>query len=338
MKGILASCSESGAVAELSSVSERLHRIQRILPHIGSSQQHMEGFLSDLERISGFCKDLLAAVAPLNLEPHTTDTTLHQHLFKASSARQLLQLVEQDRACIEILGNQYRVAETDVKCIASTLHFVRAAQRSALPPDLQSWLLGSFYSERRGLLVSWINGHKANAAALADTERRIAEVVKGQVRLNAISTVEGVQKSLRALDRALAASTILPIWLDARTAGGQLDKLDLHHLRDLVSKGVASEDLQSVFEFQVYDSVIRRVFNENPELWNLTGVAREEARKQFASLDTEVIRLNRDEIANKASQDPFPLGSRAERLTRRHSSPWSSTRFGSRSDTSRFVS
>jgi hypothetical protein len=63
--GGFASCAESGAVAELSSVSERLHRIQRILPHIGSSQQHMEGFLSDLERISGFCKDLLAAVAPL---------------------------------------------------------------------------------------------------------------------------------------------------------------------------------------------------------------------------------------------------------------------------------
>jgi very-short-patch-repair endonuclease len=303
LKGILASCAESGAVAELSSVSERLHRIQRILPQIGSSQRDMEGFLSDLERIAGFCKDLLTAVAPLNLEPHTTDTTLHQHLFKASSARQLLQLVEEDRACIEILGDEYRAAGTDVKCIVSTLHFVRAAQRSALPPDLQSWLLGSFYSERRGLLVSWINGYKANAEALADTERRIAEVVKGQVRLNAISTVEGAQKSLRALDRALAASAILPIWLDTRTAGGQLDKLDLHHLRDLVSTAAASEDdLQSVFEFQVYDSIIRRVFNENPELWNLTGVAREEARKQFASLDTEVIRLNRDEIANKASQ------------------------------------
>jgi very-short-patch-repair endonuclease len=311
LKGILASCTEVGAVAELSGVAERLHRIQRILPHIGSNEGPMETFLSDLERIAELCKKLLTVLTPLNLDPQTTDSILHQHLFNASRARQLLESVEQDHACIAVLGKLYKGAETDLECLVSAVHFVRELQHSTLPSDLQAWLLGPFYMNRRAQLLSWITAYKENVAALAVTERTIAEVVNGQVRLNTIATVEGVKKSIQVIDRALAASAVLPIWLDTRASGLQLDGVGLSHLRELVSTGAATaEDLQSIFEFQMYDSIIRRVFNDNPELWNLTGVAREETRRQFAHLDTEVIQMNRDEIAHKASQTSIPTGTR----------------------------
>ena len=66
--------------------------------------------------------------------------------------------------------------------------------------------------------------------------------VKGAVRLSKTASADSVRKSLRGIDRALATSTLLAVWLDIKAAGDRLDALGLNHLRELVSKEELDEN------------------------------------------------------------------------------------------------
>ena len=77
--------------------------------------------------------------------------------------------------------------------------------------------------------------------------------------------------------------------------------------------------------------MIRRVFNENPDLWNITGVVREEARRQFARLDNEIIELNRAEIAHSSSQRVVPAGIQGRTVMRQLSSRCFGMKFANKS-------
>ena len=173
LKAIRATCEETEAVKEMRGISERIRRIQTIVPHVGAGQEDMERLLQDLERIAGFCKGLLTEVSKLNLATDTTDSVLHQHLFKASSARQLRESIEQDEVCIGMLGDCYRSTHTDIERISEGLRFVRSIHRSALPSDLQDWLLSPLCSTGRSILLDWIKRTKINNAALSEVEQRL---------------------------------------------------------------------------------------------------------------------------------------------------------------------
>lgn len=77
------------------------------------------------------------------------------------------------------------------------------------------------------------------------------------------------------------------------------------------SSKIAPDDLVTCFRFAFYNSVSRAVFQENPELWEFSGLTLEEIRNQFASLDRELMQLQRQHFAALIDSQDVPMGNKS---------------------------
>lgn len=113
------------------------------------------------------------------------------------------------------------------------------------------------------------------------------------------------------IQKCIESADLLPIWIDAKRAEKQLDDAGLKPLVELCARGIVTiEDLPKSLDYLFCNSLVRRLFSAHPELLRLSGATQEEARSRFASLDNDVIRLNRMDIASRASKKYVPNGMR----------------------------
>lgn len=101
----------------------------------------------------------------------------------------------------------------------------------------------------------------------------------------------------------------LPVWLNYRTISKELEELSLKKIIDAVERDKLPKDkIIDAYYYNFYYSILRKAFSLNPLIEQRGRVSQEFAINEFKKLDLELMRLNRQEIAAKASDKYVPMG------------------------------
>jgi very-short-patch-repair endonuclease len=189
------------------------------------------------------------------------------------------------------------------------LLFSEAVMGSLLPEQLKIWLMDVEFEVRSEWLKEWLTDFEENAALIASTEAEIEAVLEKPLNFGSKTTKASIKKALKSLCACLDATSLLSMWVDVRYAMERLDDLGIAILVDAVTnRGLRSGELVYAYEFLFYDSLVRSLFNEHPDLWRLSGTTHEETRRKFVELDKTVIELSQLKIGYQTSRTLVPRG------------------------------
>ena len=314
LKGILNSpASEVPRAEELQNLSgslESLHSLLSSLPFERNTAK-TDDFLEAASSIGEKAQALLHVLAPIELLPNTTDVELRAVLLEATQLRQLRSSLNEDNATRDILGAAFRGIHTDPRTLESTLLFIAQVQEARLPSDLKHWLLSDESEERSQWIREWLSDFEPNTALLAFAENEVIEVLKKDISFGDRLSFAALEKAIVSLGACESRADLLPMWIDVKNASERVQELGLQYLVDAVtSHDLPVEQLRPGFEYLFYDSLVRKLFNDNPDLWRLTGTSQEETRRRFVDLDKAVIELTQLDIAFRASRARVPQGVR----------------------------
>jgi very-short-patch-repair endonuclease len=268
-------------------------------------------FLEQVRSIVSVSTSLIELMKPIRLPEFTTRTQVVDLLDSVATARALRDSLNDNQEARNILGDYYKGVETVSAPIAHAISVVRAVGAFDLPLEVRAWLLSSQFPERLDWLRAWVKNFGDNGDALAAAEQDVIGTLRSEIPFAKRTSVVALQKAVAAIERCQKLRALLPLWIDVQHSANQLSKAGLEYLVTLCMNGLHQyEDLSSTFDYLFYDTLLRRLINENPDLWRLSGVTHEEVRSQFASLDQSVIALNQLDIAHRASRRFIPPGMR----------------------------
>jgi very-short-patch-repair endonuclease len=316
LKGIVnASTSEVPAASdlqELSSTIERLHGQLLLVPFERDSAR-IDDFLAVANPIAEAGSMLLDTLDSLSPEGTTSERQLCSWV---DEARRLRSVREELRTRTEVersLGGAYQGERSDTGQLKATIEFVAKVHGTQLPIEIKKWLLCREYAERSHFIVGWLGEFEANTQLIASTENEVISLLKQEIPFGKRTSTEALTKAIDGLDLCIQSAALLPMWIDVRRAAERLREGGLQYIIEAVGEQrVSIEHVRHAFEFLFYDSLIRRLFNDNPELWRLNGTSHEETRRKFADLDKAVIELTQLDVAHKASRATVPRGERGK--------------------------
>lgn len=243
--------------------------------------------------------------------------------FRLSNSAELLRLLSDlhstetliatARDVAEALKEHFDGAETDLGRVANTVVLYNAIMESSVPDSVKQWLLSPDVAARLAQLHS-------DCVALAETcEKRdcnwqrfasragVSEAAwNGCVGETADTELEA---SIERAKRALAAQDALPAWLDYLRVKDAMAANGLSALMELAERGaIRAENLVPAFDFVASNSLVEQAFQQHPQLARFSGLTHERIRSRFASLDKEIISLNRQQAARAADNRRVPPG------------------------------
>jgi very-short-patch-repair endonuclease len=308
LKSLLATTTASQDIEDaLSSLGDLHSRV----PKLNFDEVDPEKFLAQIRLLVAASAVMLKTLEPLNLPASSSRTEIAAFFDSLKAARLLRDSLQASSEASSILGGHFNGAATSVNAIIRALSTVRSIQESALPKEVQSWVLCEEFPTRIQWLLTWIEESRENNAAIAAAEHSLEGVVGSQLPFPSRTSVPRLERAATAFERCLQSKALLPIWADAQRCARELRALGLDPIVSLCLEGDLHYDqLPRAFEYLFCDSLLRLLFGQQPHLWHLSGVTHEELRSQFASLDTSVIKLNRQVVAHRASHRPIPPGVR----------------------------
>ena len=146
--------------------------------------------------------------------------------------------------------------------------------------------------------------NQATFAASKFFELADVDFVKWQV--NKTATIENIlEKNANALKN--------PAWLTSWTEYNQLKKRlyqqGFEKVISLLERAQAnSHDLKDIVGLTICYQLANEIFKENEDLANFTGLEQTAIQKQFNEYDAEIIKLQREKIAYRASRKAPPIG------------------------------
>lgn len=316
LKSVIVSVSSGAAEGpNLQSLVHSLERLHSLLPWIQFDRQStpIDEFLHQADESATVGKNVLEAVLVLGVPDATSDRDLTAWIAETRRLREVRSSLQMAKRPAEVLGPAFQGCESDTNQIRMAVDFVSKVDGSCLPEGLKGWLLCSDYGARAEFLRSWLTDFAANSDALRKAELSVSELLSKELPFVKRTSQESLKRAITALQGCLDNAKLLPMWIDVRHAADRLQTDGLQYLVESIGDGhLESSHLRGAFEFLFYDSLIRQLFNENPELWRITGISHEETRRKFAELDKAVIELTQLEVAYKASKMPVPRGERGK--------------------------
>lgn len=101
----------------------------------------------------------------------------------------------------------------------------------------------------------------------------------------------------------------LSVWLDYKNIIKKLRDAELGKIVDTVEKEILpKEKITDAYYYNFYYSILRKAFVAYPQIEQRGRVSQEFAIEEFKKLDIELMKLNRQEIAAKASDKEIPMG------------------------------
>ena len=303
--------------AELEHALNQLTALHSRVPYLKFEYQDADvnSFLSAVQNIVEVASKLLRTLEPLKFE-ETTSRCQIKELFaevaKAHSLRKALNTSEETKA---VLDGHYKGIDTALEPIANTLALVRAIAQAItetkLPSAVHRYLLSEQYVARIAGLKEWGRSFAANSSAAAESQQVLSEFGwTGSIDLKSASNMSA---ACSRMQNCIDSVEVLPVWLDTKRVEKQLYELGLKSFVGLCAGGViACDELPTSFEYLFCSSLVRRLFSEHPDLFRMSGTTQDEARSRFASLDRDVIELNRLDIAARASNRHIPNGYRGQ--------------------------
>lgn len=108
---------------------------------------------------------------------------------------------------------------------------------------------------------------------------------------------------------AAAHGPALPQWLDFDRILQLSQNRNENSLVDAAARGtVKLDELETAFDFLVFDALARMAFKQSPSLLSISGKSMEALRSEYRALDGEVMELRRAAIAAKLVERKAPMG------------------------------
>lgn len=130
-----------------------------------------------------------------------------------------------------------------------------------------------------------------------------------QCNIDSNMTHETIDEYAAQINQMVENIDSLAKWVGYRDYRNSLLKLDLGDIVDAVENGtLPHEKIANVYQYNFYYSLLRKIFIKHPKLERYGRVSQEFAIKEFKKLDIELIKLNRQKVASKASDKEIPIG------------------------------
>ena len=276
----------------------------------------VDNFLDGVRRIVEVASDLLRTIEPLQFNDGRNKDQLKEFFEEVAKTRSLRDALNTDDKVKSILGEHFKGVNTELQPIDNTLALVRDITRvrikSHLPPVIHRWLLSDDYLERIVWLQEWASAYLASDLAVSTAQQALAAMGwEESPPVTNLESTSSLAAALSEIQKCINSGDLLSTWIDAKRAEEQLIDAGLKPLVELCAEGaIAIEDLAKSLDYLFCNSLVRRLLSVHPDLLRLSGASQEETRSRFAFLDSEVIQLNRMEIASRASKTHVPTGMR----------------------------
>ncbi|MGA3168779.1 MAG: DUF4011 domain-containing protein [Terriglobia bacterium] len=224
---------------------------------------------------------------------------------KAETVYDLLSSVRSNKLAIASLGALNRELGTPLEPIEKSLQLAEALDCGKLPAATVDWLLSEKYLENLKELHEklYLLTHSPFSTECEEIARISGTVAEKQWFGSNLSEI------LERACRLLESHEQLREWVQYLKHREEAKRRQLHQVTTLADEGTISpDDLLAVFRFTFYNSLGRAIFEAFPELSEFAGATQEEIRKQFATLDHDVIQLTRRRIANVIDRRGVPHG------------------------------
>lgn len=302
---------------ELEQALNLLSDLHSHVPYLKFEHQDADvnSFLGAVKEIVDVASNLVRNLGPLNFEDTTSRHQMKELFADVARTHSLRQALNTDEDVKAILNGRYDGVDTVLDPVTNTLALVRAIahaiSEAQLPPAVHRYLLSEQYLERITGLKEWGLSFAANSTAVATSHRALTEF--GWRVLTDQGSTSSLSAERSKIQHCIECAEVLPVWLDAKRVERELYELGLKSMVGLCAGGViAFDELPTSFEYLFCSSLLRRLFSEHPDLFRLSGTTQDEARSRFASLDRDVIELNRMDIAARASNRYVPNGYRGQ--------------------------
>jgi very-short-patch-repair endonuclease len=218
-----------------------------------------------------------------------------------------------DRDAAQLLGGHFGGLETDFDRVLETFQLHRIITSAGLPTGLQSWILSASPPDRLKRLHG-IRFEADNIISRLDSAwesfRSLTEL-QDRLWLGAEHSIEAAplaQVASRSRE-ALESRGELTHWLQFIQARAVATSLGLDPILQLAEASrIAADKVPGAFEFALSNSMVKRIFRDQPDLAQFNALTHDEVRKTFAKLDEETIRLTRARIAARVDLRLPPPG------------------------------
>jgi len=263
-------------------------------------------------------KSLAAAVLHLTKWAPVSLTALE--VVSAVQARATLPkaslALDADGSARSLLGDRYLGADTDVEPALAALTYGRNVLKARLPVPITKVLLSDMVMENHQtllrLMVEVQQGWKAVDQFKARMQQFGSFNLDGWAR-EPITGERFVQSLVARTISALTSRERLLPWAQYLQATARTRERGLgDFVKLLEAKGMKPEQLVDAFGYRFFGSIAHAIFSTHSQLSRFAGATHEQARREYATIDREIIRLRGAECANKAaSLSTPPTGKRS---------------------------
>ncbi|MBZ5706771.1 MAG: DUF4011 domain-containing protein [Acidobacteriia bacterium] len=265
--------------------------------------QGIAGKLSNLSRLAGQSgiKDFLKLAHAGMLCDLCRDESLHA--------------CEADRLTQELgLAEVFEGPDTNIDAIRQAIDFAADIDAGGLPPSVRRWLLQDF-DGNSSLLHVELNCYVDLMSELQQTLLSLTKVasldVVGFWGCQTIYEIPFAAVAAR-LNRAIESQDDLPMFVDWLRSWDECSAATLPALPRLVlTNAVTTDGLPRIYEYLFYSSLATSCINAHSDLMLFKGLAHENVRARFASLDREIMSLNAKYAASVLDARSVPMGSRS---------------------------
>jgi very-short-patch-repair endonuclease len=276
-----------------------------------SETADISSFLDGVVPIVECAERLLKHLSPMRLPDSTSRTDLLSIFGKLQDARKLRDVANHDAAAERILGKHFKGISTPTSSLVKTLEFAQSLSDAELPSAIKSWLFSREGLTRLLWLRRWMDEYGESEAKIGRAQSDIFDATGSSAPFPTSESMGSLTEAVDVIERCADSGSLLSLWIDLKRSARRLYALKLEHLAELSEGGnLEAGSAVSAFDYFFCDSLLKRLFHENPDLWQLTGVSHEEVRAQFSELDRSIIRMNRSDIAYRASKRIIPHGVR----------------------------
>jgi very-short-patch-repair endonuclease len=278
---------------------------------LDSENADISSFLDGVVPLIECADRLLKHMIPMKLPDSTSRNDLLSIFGKLQDARQLRDAANHDAAAEIVLGKHFKGISTPISSLGKTLEFAQSLSDAELPPMIKTWLFSRECLTRLPWLRRWMDEYSENEAKIGVAQSDIFDAIGSNAPFPTSESIRSLTEAVDATKRCAGSAPLLSLWVDLKRSARRLHALNLEHLVELSEDGnLDAAFAVSAFDYFFCDSLLKRLFHENPDLWQLTGVSHEEVRAQFSELDRSIIRMNRSDIAYRASKRIIPHGVR----------------------------
>ncbi|WP_204152231.1 DUF4011 domain-containing protein [Leptolyngbya sp. CCY15150] len=278
--------------------------IAGIFEKIARFQEQLDRFKCDakLKRVCGkFFKGLETDFQGL-LTINSFASELIQRIEELEATQQKINLSE----AIYTLGRFYQEDLTDIDRLEATTNFAKSVIQSQLPKSIQD----KIFTADAALVVKEIHDASHSLSEFLENEARYRQAFfqLGQPDVQVMFGSQNItdiriEKIAERVDRAVAASSDLPTWINYHRVYQQVADDGIQSLVEAFEReNLALDNLEDVYQAVFYRSLLRFAYQKHPELSRLSGIDQAQARKQFQQSDKKLLRLYQKQLVAQLAQ------------------------------------